>query len=1309
MKKLKCLLPLILICFLFVEVSMAYDFSKAGYREGASLPTTGTVIDMTTRFVVANDNIDDTANIQTTIDSLNGIAGPNNRYILQFPAGTIDISDEIHIDVDGIIIKGMGTDPTTGTRFLFKPWSAYSVTGGEPVIDGKIWPGYAAFRVETRIKHTDEQNYEGSINFHWKSGIKVASSGGGTQGSNLIYLSSGGGSKFQVGQTVYVGACNTVDFLESTYVKPENYRNEHMRTQMFKVTAISGDTLTVDKPLEFDIPYSNNGGILGTTYYSKVMPVTAIRDVGFQDFYFEGTLSHTEYANTCNAGIYNSVTNPGGVGFRYQNAAPEYAIHGILFKFVEDCWVKNVKMYMTPSHPIVTEFAHHITFDGNYLEGAWNKGKGGHGYFRCSKSYDGNIVNNNIRYLRHLTLQWSASGNLVKGNNLTCDINFHGGWERNNWVEGNTSAIPFEHRSWTETGPESETWHNIWWAAGPHAGDWAGASGYDNILYNNTFTKQEVEGGTYNTFTLYSNTDRIHLGWNGSQWEHLKINGAPISSWGGNETVDYSVAPNSGVYVEAGASPTPTSPTLPTPTPTPTSTSSSAAIYNAQNTTSFKAYYCDVDKFPFSGNIDNRNSFTEATGAQYSQISAIDSTKWLTSDPGDYDEALLWMETTITQLNAESLDFTFTGCSSVDSNFSIWVLKDSGASAWETDSNWVQVGSTQTVNANTVTSVTRSLTSNVADYIDSNGKIIWAVFSGTSSELIQVDYMELKVTASGILPTPTPTTAVTSTPTPAITPTPTPTPTPGNGLIITVSTGADLQTALMNASAGTTILVNPGVYTVTPTTITVDNGIGGTVSRTWFFGGSQTNGTAADKIVVKSADPSNPAILDGAGWDNSGYTLYIRGDYWEIRDLKIRGGAKGIILDNANHCSIVNCEVYEIGQEAIHVRDGSSYTLIENCYAHDSGKLNDGFGEGIYIGSDNSVWADGDGVVTGEKGKLYSKECHYNTVRNCTLGPNITAEPIEIKEGTTNTIFEYCVVRGPGVSGNNYADSHFDIKGCWAIIRYCTFYQDDNTTIEQSGMIVPRQSAGVPDQYTAHDNYIHDNIFYLLSVTYVLKANSGSVNTYAWNNTKIPNDGNIYSSRITEAVPEGYTPPGGSTPTPTPTPVVTPIPTPTPVTTPTPTPISGSGSISVQYDCDETNSIVNRIKPLFKIYNTGTTNVDIASIKVRYYYTIDSAVLQTFYIDYASGVSSSNCVGTFVKMANAKTGADYYMELSFLSGSGTIAPGGSIQVKTRWSKNDYSNYTQTGDYSFDPSITSYTDYAKTSGYINGTLVWGSEP
>ena len=42
-------------------------------------------------------------------------------------------------------------------------------------------------------------------------------------------------------------------------------------------------------------------------------------------------------------------------------------------------------------------------------------------------------------------------------------------------------------------------------------------------------------------------------------------------------------------------------------------------------------------------------------------------------------------------------------------------------------------------------------------------------------------------------------------------------------------------------------------------------------------------------------------------------------------------------------------------------------------------------------------------------------------------------------------------------------------------------------------------------------------------------------------------------------------------------------------------------------------------------------------------------------------------------------------------------------------KSDWSNYTQTGDYSFDASKTNYTDWSNITLYRNGVLVWGTEP
>lgn len=44
----------------------------------------------------------------------------------------------------------------------------------------------------------------------------------------------------------------------------------------------------------------------------------------------------------------------------YGNLAPESAMHGIVFRFAQHCWVRNVRTFMTGSHPIATEDAKNI-------------------------------------------------------------------------------------------------------------------------------------------------------------------------------------------------------------------------------------------------------------------------------------------------------------------------------------------------------------------------------------------------------------------------------------------------------------------------------------------------------------------------------------------------------------------------------------------------------------------------------------------------------------------------------------------------------------------------------------------------------------------------------------------------------------------------------------------------------------------------------------------------------------------------------------------------------------------------------------
>ncbi|HEX8528701.1 MAG TPA: T9SS type A sorting domain-containing protein, partial [Cytophagales bacterium] len=74
------------------------------------------------------------------------------------------------------------------------------------------------------------------------------------------------------------------------------------------------------------------------------------------------------------------------------------------------------------------------------------------------------------------------------------------------------------------------------------------------------------------------------------------------------------------------------------------------------------------------------------------------------------------------------------------------------------------------------------------------------------------------------------------------------------------------------------------------------------------------------------------------------------------------------------------------------------------------------------------------------------------------------------------------------------------------------------------------------------------------------------------------------------------------------------------------------------------------------------------------------------------------------------TGANGYLEVGFATAAGSVAAGGnSGEVQARFSKTDWSNYVEAGDYSYDATRTAYADWNRVTLYRNGVLVWGTEP
>ena len=186
--------------------------------------------------------------------------------------------------------------------------------------------------------------------------------------------------------------------------------------------------------------------------------------------------------------------------------------------------------------------------------------------------------------------------------------------------------------------------------------------------------------------------------------------------------------------------------------------------------------------------------------------------------------------------------------------------------------------------------------------------------------------------------------------------------------------------------------------------------------------------------------------------------------------------------------------------------------------------------------------------------------------------------------------------------------------------------------------------------------------------------------------------------------------------TPTPTPVVTatptPVPpTPTPAATPSPatTPAPKPGCINVLYECDNTNATTVSIQPWFQVTNTGSSTIGLSSVKIRYWYTIDTNEPQVCYCDYAA-IGNSYITTNFVSVSTSNSTADHYLEVGFTSGAGGLGVGaGTGDIELRFNKTDSSNYTQTNDYSFNAAMTTYGQNTNVTAYVNGVLVFGTEP
>lgn len=163
------------------------------------------------------------------------------------------------------------------------------------------------------------------------------------------------------------------------------------------------------------------------------------------------------------------------------------------------------------------------------------------------------------------------------------------------------------------------------------------------------------------------------------------------------------------------------------------------------------------------------------------------------------------------------------------------------------------------------------------------------------------------------------------------------------------------------------------------------------------------------------------AVLDGGSLEK-GYGLHITGNFWIFQGFSVTRSKKGIMLDGANHNLLSGLEVAQIGQEGIHFRAFSSDNVLRGSLVHHTGREGSPhYGEGVYVGSAKNHWCDASSCGPDRSDR--------NLIVGNVIGPETTAESVDIKEGTSFGVVRDNVFLGAGMVAGDGGDSFVDVKG----------------------------------------------------------------------------------------------------------------------------------------------------------------------------------------------------------------------------------------------------------------------------------------
>ncbi|TDX02098.1 cellulose binding domain-containing protein [Dinghuibacter silviterrae] len=149
-------------------------------------------------------------------------------------------------------------------------------------------------------------------------------------------------------------------------------------------------------------------------------------------------------------------------------------------------------------------------------------------------------------------------------------------------------------------------------------------------------------------------------------------------------------------------------------------------------------------------------------------------------------------------------------------------------------------------------------------------------------------------------------------------------------------------------------------------------------------------------------------------------------------------------------------------------------------------------------------------------------------------------------------------------------------------------------------------------------------------------------------------------------------------------------------------------NLQVLYRNASGDTTSNTITPFLQIVSADTAAYTYSTLTARYWFTPENYAGINTWIDYAA-IGNSHIQAVYVPLAQPYTNAFGYVQYSFDTTSGLLAPGTtSGEIQSRIAGAAWPVMTETNDYSFSNSA-SYDTNSHITLYRNGVLVWGTEP